>query len=65
MKMHVDIGYGVVLFAVEASTLGSGRPCGVYMFSGLHAQVFNILHLFSWKEKYLLMKIYYIGIHTT
>ena len=40
--MKVDIGYGVVLSAVEASALGSGRPCGVYMFLGLPTQVFNL-----------------------
>ena len=32
----------MVLFAVEASAGSSGRPCGVYMFSGLTTQVFNI-----------------------
>ena len=32
----------MVLFAVEASAVSSGRPCGVYMFSGLTTQVFNI-----------------------
>ena len=53
----------MVLFAVEASAVSSGRPCGVYMFSGLTTLVFNIyiiLHPFSFKEKCLLMKIYYI-----
>ena len=35
----------MVLFAVEASAGGSGRPCGVYMFSGLTVQVFNSIML--------------------
>ena len=57
----------MVLFAVEASAVSSGRPCGVYMFSGLTTLVFYIimLHPFSFKEKCLLMKIYilHIDIH--
>ena len=35
----------MVLFAVEASAGSSGRPCGVYMFSGLTTQVFYIIML--------------------
>ena len=44
-KNHVDYGCRVVLFAVEASALGSGRPCGVYMFSGLTVLVFDIYNI--------------------
>ena len=35
----------MVLFAVEASAVSSGRPCGVYMFSGLTTLVFNIYNI--------------------
>ena len=35
----------MVLFAVEASASSSGRPCGVYMFSGLTTLVFNIYNI--------------------
>ena len=35
----------MVLFAVEASAVGSGRPCGVYMFSGLTVLLFNIYNI--------------------
>ena len=35
----------MVLFAVEASAVGSGRPCGVYMFSGLATQVINMYNI--------------------
>ena len=37
----------MVLFAVEASAGSSGRPCGVYMFSGLTTLVFYIIMLHS------------------
>ena len=35
----------MVLFAVEASAVSSGRPCGVYMFSGLTTLVINIYNI--------------------
>ena len=35
----------MVLFAVEASAGSSGRPCGVYMFSGLPTLVINIYNI--------------------
>ena len=37
----------MVLFAVEASAVSSGRPYGVYMFSGLPTLVFNIHNITS------------------
>ena len=40
----------MVLFAVEASAGSSGRPCGVYMFSGLTTLVFNIYNITEFKS---------------
>ena len=43
----------MVLFAVEASAVSSGRPCGVYMFSGLTTQVFYIIMLQKEKKRWI------------
>ena len=48
----------MVLFAVEASAVSSGRPCGVYMFSGLTTQVFNIYDITGPQCKIVALAMY-------
>ena len=52
----------MVLLAVEASAVSSGRPCGVYMFSGLTTLVINIYNITKGKAgtlTYAMFKLHY------